>query len=189
MEIMQFYTYLHCKPDLTPFYVGKGSLMRCHNFSRRNQHHKNIVAKYGRENIQIIVFKKDSEESAFASEKRLIKMLKNAGFDLANKTDGGEGAAGAIRTIETRNKQSDSAKLRGMPRDTLNAAHAARRGCKLTAEHRAKVSKSLIGNKRRHGILHSDEAKKKISASNKGKTMSKETIAKRVATRKMNAKE
>lgn len=38
-------------------------------------------------------------------------------------------------------------------------------GRKLTDEHRAKVSKSLIGNKRRLGIPHTPEIKKQISNS------------------------
>ncbi len=36
-------------------------------------------------------------------------------------------------------------------------------GKKLSEEHKAKVSKSLIGNKRRLGVLHTPEIKSKIS--------------------------
>jgi hypothetical protein len=36
----QFYTYLHCKPDGTPFYVGKGSGKRSNFMYDRNPHHQ-----------------------------------------------------------------------------------------------------------------------------------------------------
>lgn len=52
--MQQFYTYLHCKPDLTPFYVGKGTMKRCRDFSRRNLHHKRVVDRCGgKKNIQV----------------------------------------------------------------------------------------------------------------------------------------
>lgn len=65
---LQFYTYLHCKPNGDPFYVGKGcdtgSGRRSHAFGQRTKHHKNVVAKYGRDNIKVFVFPCESEAQA-----------------------------------------------------------------------------------------------------------------------------
>jgi hypothetical protein len=133
----QYYVYLHCKPDLTPFYVGKGSGRRSSIVvsGRRNLHHKNIVAKYGEENIVIMVFNKDSEESALRSEKRFIKMFTEAGFELANYSTGGEsGATGAHWKLseETKRKQA-AAKIgnKNSERSPRNTGH------KMSDEQRA----------------------------------------------------
>ena len=152
MENAQFYTYLHCRPDGSPFYVGKGKGKRSHNFYHRSAHHKNIVAKYGRENIQVIVTKKDSEESAFKSEIRLIKMMRWAGFELCNYTDGGEGTSGRVYSAATLEKMSE-----------------AKVGTALTAEHRAKIASTLVGNKRSSGYQFSEEQRAKVSAGLSGK--------------------
>lgn len=93
--IKKFYTYLHCKPNGDPFYVGKGNGKRSHDFTcGRNQHHKNIVAKYGKENVGVFVFDCDSEAQALADEVQQIAQLREEGYELCNMTDGGEGASG-----------------------------------------------------------------------------------------------
>ena len=105
-----FYTYLHCKPDGTPFYVGKGKENRAREFSRdsRNKWHKNIVSKYGKENILVHVFPCDSEAQAFANEVQQIAQLRREGCELCNLTDGGEGQSNPAP--ETRAKISAAAK-------------------------------------------------------------------------------
>jgi hypothetical protein len=51
----KFYTYLHCRPNGDPFYVGKGCdnsghSRRSHTFGTgRNKLHKAVVAEHGRE--------------------------------------------------------------------------------------------------------------------------------------------
>lgn len=89
-------TYVHCRPDGLPFYAGKGVLGRARDFSpsRRPVHHQNIVKKYGRDNIRICVFLCQSEQDALISEVALIKVLREEGFPLINRTDGGEGTSG-----------------------------------------------------------------------------------------------
>lgn len=142
-DIGHFYTYLHCKPDGSPFYVGKGIVSkqpRSHNFNNRSKYHKNVVKKYGKENIQIIVFKKDSEESAFKSEIRLIKILRNAGFELCNHTNGGEGTVGLKPTPE----KSMKVRLKLF-------------GKKRPKEVGEKISKS------KKGLIISDETKRNMS--------------------------
>ncbi|MFZ2541952.1 MAG: hypothetical protein WAW75_09310, partial [Gallionella sp.] len=57
----QFYAYIHCKPDGTPFYVGKGANGRI-NLMKRGGWHQNIVDKYGAENIARWKFDCESEQ-------------------------------------------------------------------------------------------------------------------------------
>ena len=59
----RFVVYLHRRPNGEIFYVGKGLLQRAYDFapSRRTDWHKNIVAKYGRENILVDVIECDNE--------------------------------------------------------------------------------------------------------------------------------
>jgi hypothetical protein len=91
-----FVVYMHCRPDGSPFYIGKGLPRRAFDFapSRRTQWHKNIVNKHGRENLIIRVIPCNSEFEAFLLEKTHINLARSQGFKLANLTDGGEGTAG-----------------------------------------------------------------------------------------------
>jgi hypothetical protein len=98
-----FYTYLHCKPDGIPFYVGKGTGIRGYQFHRsRNVHYKNIVAKYGSKNIKVFIFDCDSEAQALSDEIQQIAQLRNEGYKLCNLTNGGDGASGYRFTAEQR---------------------------------------------------------------------------------------
>ena len=208
----QFYTYMHCKPDLTPFYVGKGSLKRCYELraSRRNLYHQRIVAKCGgTKNIVVLVFKKDSEESAFKSEIRLIKMLRNAGFKLANHTEGGEGGVGnksrtgQKQSYEERAKKSISQKKACEDPEVIAKKSAAMEKVWSRPSHRDVVIKANTGKKRssdfcanhaqrmignKHGLgskhPHSVETCIKIAKARANQTFSAETYAKRSASLK-----
>lgn len=180
-----FYTYLHCKPNGDPFYVGKGKGVRSNNFKQRSAYHKRIVAKYGRENIQIFVFPCDSEEQAFADEVQQIAQLRREGYELCNATDGGEGTCGQVYSDESRAKMSAARKQRKTTDETkakMSAAHTGvkmpprsaesraryaekQRGRVYSAEIKAKVSASLLGNNRAKGFKHSEETRAKVSAS------------------------
>lgn len=119
-----FCVYLHCRPDGSPFYVGKGSSGRHRAFDlkhNRNRYHQNIVSKYGKENIEVLVFPRDSEQEAMDSEISWIKCLRESGFKLVNMTNGGDGLS----------NPSDSV------RQFLSNLH---KGRKLTEEHKAKMS-------------------------------------------------
>ena len=181
----QFYTYLHCRPDGSPFYVGKGVLKRCYDFSRRNEHHKRVVTKYGRENVQIVITKKDSEESAFKSEIRLIKMMRWAGFKLCNQTDGGEGLHGLVFSDEHKKKigLANTGKKRTAAARANNSA--AQLGKKLSPEHcakigafwRGKVNSAATKEKRASSLklCFADPAvKEKMSAWQRGRKLSPE---------------
>ena len=96
----KFCVYLHKKPDGSVFYVGKGTLSRAHDFapSRRTLWHKNIVAKYGKDAIQVQVIPCLYEQEAFELEMAHISILKASGVNIVNLTDGGEGVSGRKAT-------------------------------------------------------------------------------------------
>lgn len=196
-----FYTYLHCRPDGSPFYVGKGTGRRARQFTKhRNNHYKNIVLKYGRANIQIFVFPCDSEEQAFSDEMHHIAQLRSAGYDLCNMTDGGEGCSGSKRSDETRAKMSVAmlgksyGPLSDEHKRKLSEVHKGKPRCwKSTPEINAKISATVKAtyadpafkaalSASRKGVPkktpRSPEHCAKISALKKGKSRSAETIAK-----------
>ena len=187
--MIEFYTYIHCKPDGTPFYVGKGSARRSHDFRHRNRHHEFVVAKYGAENISVLVFPRASEQLAFDDEVKWICVLREAGYDLANKTTGGQGASGAVRSVETRLKISSVHKGRKrspetcariakakagfeMPKGAKERIALYRTGKTLSDESRAKVSTAKKGRPNGWGgKTLSPEHRAKISSAQKGRTV------------------
>jgi|GEM_PF-5062674 predicted GIY-YIG superfamily endonuclease len=80
----QYYTYLHCKPNGEPFYVGCGKKYRCFNFEARTEKHKKIVNRHGKKNIGIFVFHCESRNQALQDEKQQISQLFNQGYKLVN---------------------------------------------------------------------------------------------------------
>jgi len=102
----QFYTYLHCKPDGTPFYVGKGYGYRAFQFKRRNPFHNRIIEKYSVENIQVYIFYCENEDEALKDEIHQISQLRSQGYKLCNLTAGGEGSSGLHPSSETIQKMS-----------------------------------------------------------------------------------
>lgn len=190
----EFYTYLHCKPDGTPFYVGKGSGNRARQFVKnRNQHYKNVIAKYGVDNIQVFIFPCESEEKAFSEEVRQIQLLRECGYELVNQTEGGEGPSGYAHSEETRRQLSEShtgkkfseehrariaAALRGKKRAPFSDEWkqklvSALKSYEITPEVRAKLSEKSKGNKASLGLKRGpmpEEQKAKVSAALKGRT-------------------
>jgi len=130
----KFYVYIHSKPDGTPFYVGKGHGIRANKFSIRNPHHKNIVAKYGKDAIIIGKLDCATEQIAFETEKWLIAFLKSMGFELTNRTLGGEGSTGLVMSPEARAQ--------------ISASLMGRKGTPHTPESKAKISAAKKGKKR-----------------------------------------
>jgi hypothetical protein len=171
----EFYVYLHCRPDGSPFYVGKCTVdpkrrnKRFLMLSHRNPLHQNIVNKHGKDNIGRFAFRCESEREALDSEVQMIAQLRADGYQLANLTDGGEGMSGFKASPETLAKLS-----------------AVRKGRKASDETRAKLSETLRNRQHkpwtqgqrekytasRKGVPtkpFTEEHKAKIAAAHKGK--------------------
>lgn len=161
---MESYTYLHCKPDGTPFYVGKGTLRRAKYLGERNSYHQATVAKYGKSNILIGMLDCSSSDIAYNLERGLIKCLKRMNIRLTNFTEGGEG--GVNPCPETRKRLSEAAKKRGVSEVCQRAKVLAKKGKPLSPEQKAKQSASM------KGIVFTEEHRKNISESAKKRGIS-----------------
>jgi len=134
---MTTFAYIHCKPDGTPFYVGKGVRTWDKIFTARNAYHKKVVAKYGQKNILIGKIDCSSNDTALQLEVGLIKCLRRMGAPLTNLTDGGEGSVGW--------KCPDNVKV---------AVSIANKNRTFSAEQRYRLGASFRGKKRpEHSIL------------------------------------
>ena len=163
------YAYVHCRPDGSIFYVGKGAMRRAKNLRERNEYHKRVVAKHGKENIFIGTIECSSDAISLELERGIIKCLKRSGVKLTNCTDGGE--KGTVLTPETLEKLSIAAKKRGVSAACRTATVTARKGKPLPEAHRLKVSRSMQGK------VFSEEHRRNISASAKKRGMSPQITA------------
>lgn len=155
-----FCVYEHWRPDTNAcFYVGKGNVKRANLVSRKeNSRHSRVVAKLKRQGLCVEVrfyAKALTEPEAFRLEVARIAELRDAGVDLCNFTNGGEGASG--------NRHSDESKLK-ISVALKGVAGAALRGRKLPQHHREKIAEA------NRGRTVSEETRAKISAAQKGKT-------------------
>lgn len=176
-----FYVYIHCRPDGSPFYVGKGCGSRAYNLSpeyrRANSHHKNIVAKYGAPNIKVEIIECSSEEQAFQWERHLIHILRYFRLPITNLTDGGEGPSGLKHSEVTKRKMALSntgKKCSFETRLVLSEKAIGRRHSAATIEkmrlrrpsEETRRLMSLAAKNRPNPMLgrkHSEETKRKIS--------------------------
>jgi hypothetical protein len=160
---MTSFAYVHCKPTGVPFYVGKGALRRAKYLGERNQHHKNIVAKYGAKNILIGFMECSTPEIAYELEAGIIKCLRNSGVELCNLTAGGDG--GKSPSEETRKRLSEAAKKRGVSEACQIAKVASKKGKPLAQEQKEKLRQKQLGK------VFSEEHKRNISISAKKRGM------------------
>lgn len=184
----QYYTYLHCKPNGDPFYVGKGcGKRRSHDLVRRNKYHQNIVAKYGKENIGVFVFLCESEKQAFADEIQQIAQLRREGYELCNLTDGGDGPVNPTEEVRAKIRAARArqiispeiianlAKINKGNKYTLGKSPP-NKGIPMSIEQKKKLSIGMIGKESpRKGVTLSIETKKKLITANIGKKYSVET--------------
>lgn len=135
--------YVHVKPDLSVFYVGKGTLDRATKLRKglRNIAHQRTVEKYGVENIGVGILPCSSEDVAFELEKGLIKCFRAMNAKLVNMTDGGEGKAGCPNSPEAYARTA--AKNRGQKRsEEFKKAQATRMTNRVVNEDtKAKLSR------------------------------------------------
>jgi len=160
-----FYTYMWLRENGTPYYVGKGLGLRAY---RDGAPDKN----------RIVIQEWPDETTAFENEKRLIALYgrKDLGTGiLNNRTNGGEGLSGLIKTKEHLEKITNQ--LKGRP---------------LSEEHRRKISEGMKGEKNhafgkkrpdvsirnraiKKGVVLSNEIRAKMSAAKIGIKLSEET--------------
>ncbi len=99
-DCKMFYVYQHRRKDNNEvFYIGKRHSGRAYSAKGRNDLWHATCAEANGYNVEII-FTCDDEDVILAYERFLIKTAVIWGDDLANKTYGGEGKSGILRTEE-----------------------------------------------------------------------------------------
>ena len=141
-----YYVYAYLREDGTPYYIGKGKGKRAW------AHHKTEHFKTPINPDCITIIKESlSESAAFILKKELILNYgrKDLGTGiLRNRTNGGEGPAGVIRTDEQKQAQRK-------PKPFGHGAKVSRAltGYKQSEEHKAKYKNRIPYNKGITGVL------------------------------------
>lgn len=164
------YAYIHCKPDGTPFYVGKGILRRAKYLGERNPYHQATVAKYGAKNIQIGMLECSSSDIAYELEAGIIKCFNRMGIPLTNFTAGGDGGRSPCEA--TRKRLSEAAKKRGVSEACHIAKVQAKKGKPLSEEQKAKQSAAM------HGKVFTETHRRNIGISAKKRGVSLDILEK-----------
>jgi hypothetical protein len=163
---LRFYTYAYLREDGTPYYIGKGTGKRLYTKYKGE-------AKLPKDKCRIVFLKQNiTEEEAFKHEIYMISIFgrKDLGTGiLRNRTDGGEGPSGAIRSEESKRKLSKANTGKNHPQygkmrseETKRKLSEAHKGKTFSEEYRKKLSESGKGR------THSEETKRKISEAKKG---------------------
>jgi hypothetical protein len=171
----RFYTYAYLREDRTPYYIGKGQTNRIYQKNGR-------PCGKPKDKSRIIFLKQNlTEEEAFKHEIYMIAVFgrKDLGTGiLHNRTDGGEGSSGTVRSEETRIKISKSLKGKYSGK---NNYHYGRRGInspnygkKHSEEQNRRHSEIMKGrfsgeNNPNYGKSASEETRRKKSEVMKGK--------------------
>ena len=171
-----FYVYAYLRVDGTPYYIGKGTGQRAW------KHTKNDMVNAPSDQSNIIILESSlTNLGACAIERRMILWYGRKDIIytdrppgvLRNKTEGGEGLSGVVRTEEW-NKKIGAGNAGKTHTLAQNEQHRLRQiGKKQSDEHIANRAKSLTGRKRTPGERES------ISKGKIGIPQSPEHIAKR----------
>ena len=178
-----FYVYEHWRLDRDEcFYVGKGKGNRAYMMRDRNTHHRAIMDKLSREGSGMevrMVATGLTEGAAFALEVERIAFWREAGVDIANHTNGGDGVSGLKMSDASKAKMSAAKKGRPGVVTMLGRKHsdatkakmsAAKKGVKKSPEHAARVGLRHEGKT----VSHTQETRDKMSLSRTGMKMSDE---------------
>jgi hypothetical protein len=182
---MIYYTYAYLREDKTPYYIGKGKGNRA--YGRR---YKGI--KPPKDKSRILILKKNlTEEEAFRHEVYMIAVFgrKDLGTGiLHNRTNGGEGPSGAVRSDEWKRKISQVNKCRirkPHSEETKQKLSELNKGKTISEETKRKMSEVRKGkNNSNYVKKHSEETKIKISEAQRGRTYSEESKRKMSEMRK-----
>ena len=155
----RFYTYAYLREDRTPYYIGKGTGKRI--FEKRRRY-----CRPPKDKSRIIFLKQNiTEEEAFKHEIYMIAVFGRIDLGtgiLHNRTAGGEGASGYIRSEESKRKQSERMKGENNLSYGKKGKDSIKYGKKHSKESRKKQSEEAKGKS------HSKETKRKMSEANKG---------------------
>ena len=178
---MHYYTYAYLREDKTPYYIGKGTGNRIYSTNR--------IIKPPKDKSRIIYLKQNlTEAEAFRHEIYMIAVFgrKDLGTGiLINRTNGGEGSSGVVKSDETRKKLSEAGRRRTHSEETKKRMSDSQKGRTHSEETKRKQSEVKKGkNNPNYGKTPSEETKRKRSVANKGKTHSEETKRKQSEVKK-----
>lgn len=193
--------------DHEPFYIGKGHNWRAYDFATRRGRCKTKIkslCKIGLKQIVDIVQIVRNEKLAFDLEKLLIVLIGRLDIGtgiLTNHTNGGEGPSGWKHSDQTKRLMSLQRKGRivsditrekmrkaqqNRPEEVLRKISQSKMGHYTSEETKKKMSISHLGKKL---PPFSDEHKRKIGDSNRGKKRTKEVRLQQSLSRKGNMSE
>lgn len=180
------YVYEHWRPDTNVcFYIGKGKGRRAYRQTNRNRRWFAVVAKLHRLGLEVevrIVIGNLTSEQAIRFE--IDHIAKARPHDLVNMTPGGEGRAGYVVSLETRNKIREKLKGRKLSAERCANIAAGLTGRTMSPEACANMSRARKGVKTgrplteaqrllldRRGKPISPEGRLNMSRAQKGKKM------------------
>ena len=161
---MEYYTYAYLREDKSPYYIGKGKGDRAYKTRRKG-------INPPKNKSRIIKLKQNLiEKEAFRHEVYMISVFgrKDLGTGiLHNKTDGGEGSSGSIRTNEQKNNLKHKNLGKTLSEETKRKISEARTGKLLSEETKRKMSKAKknISEETRRKMSKAQKARRKISES------------------------
>jgi hypothetical protein len=120
-----YYTYAYLREDKTPYYIGKGKGARIYTKSK-------CEIRKPKDKSRIIFLKINlTEEESFIHEKYMISVFGRIDLGtgiLRNKTCGGEGCSGSVRSEETKRKMSEAKKGKTHSEETRRKIGEAQKG-------------------------------------------------------------